>query len=87
MEWRESIFRAQNASLKDLKEAKLTGNCTGLEKLEATVIEGVIETIQRQLSKVSSVSTDSGVDVDALQQAPLTNLGCESEFAKFDNRP
>lgn len=29
---------------------------------------------------------ESGVDVRALKAAPLTNLGCESEFAKFDNR-
>lgn len=29
---------------------------------------------------------ESGVDAEALKAAPLTNLGCESEFAKFDNR-
>lgn len=72
--------------LKDLKEAKLEGEPTGMEKLEATVIDEVIETVERQLSEVSFVWTDKNVDVDALKQAPLTNLGCESEFAKFDNR-
>ena len=29
---------------------------------------------------------ESGMDIKALKAAPLTNLGCESEFAKFDNR-
>ena len=72
--------------LKDLKEAELKGNCTGLEKLEATVMEEVIETVHRQLLEVSFVCTDSSVDVDALKQAPSPNLGCEYEFAKLDNR-
>ena len=44
------FFEHKMQVLKDLKEAKLKGNCTGLEKLEATVIKGVIETAQRQLS-------------------------------------
>ena len=67
--------------VKDLKGAKLKGSCTGLEKLEATVNEEVIEPVHRQLSDVSFVWTDSGVDVDALKQAPLINRGFESEFA------
>ena len=79
------FFEYKMQVVKDLKEAKLKGNCTGLEKLEATVIEEVIETLQRQLSEVSFVWIDSGVDVDTLKQAPLINLGCESEFANRDN--
>ena len=48
-----------------------------------------MDTIERQCNQVSYLRNDETLDKEKkqlLKQAPLTNLGCESEFAKFDNR-
>ena len=61
---------------------------TGKERLFAAVLEEVSSTINRQLSEMPFFDEreESLVDVSKLAYAPLTNLGCESEFAKLDNR-
>ena len=55
-----------------------------------TVIEEAIDSVERQLSEVEFLWQDEsmgiGMDKEALKQAPLTNLGCVSQFAKLDNR-
>ena len=62
------------------------------QKMEecATAATGkeVISIINRQLSEIPFLDEreESLVDVSKLAYAPLTNLGCESEFAKLDNR-
>ena len=72
-------------TLKDSSHAK--------DNLTAAVFKEVVVAVKRQLSEMSFFSDVSGVepsnegpDVDKLKFAPLTNLGCESEFAKLDNR-
>ena len=60
------------------------------EKLYAAVLDEVIDTVQRQLAQMSFFSEGNddanAIDEEKLKYAPLTNLGCESEFAKLDNR-
>ena len=66
----------------------------GERKLLATVLGEVSESLRRQLSATSffntvpgcSADSDSQPDLDKLRRAPLTNIGCEGEFAKLDNR-
>ena len=70
-----------------MKESCSSQTCSGKEKLYAAVLEEVIDTIQRQLSEMPFFTTDEAdIDETKLEFAPLTNLGCESEFAKLDNR-
>ena len=57
----------------------------GKQKLLKSVLEEVIITVERQLSEMD-IFKDSEADIDRLEYAPVTNLGCESEFAKLDNR-
>ena len=48
----------------------------------------VLDTLERQLSEMEYFNTEE-VDPEfeeKLQNASLTNLVCESEFAKLDNR-
>lgn len=69
-------------------------NEDGKKKLLAAVIDEAVESLRRQLSASSffnaipgcSSASDLQPDMDKLQKAPLTNLGCEGEFAKLDNR-
>ena len=44
--------------------------------------------MERQISQVAYLGRGevSEISEQNLKNAPLTNLGCESEFAKFDNR-
>ena len=82
----KDFFETKLELLKDLKTAKLDGEPSGEEKLEAAIIEEVIDTIERQPGAVSCLNTDATSLDETLKQTPLTNLGCESQFAKFDNR-
>ena len=84
----EIFFDHKLSVLKDYKETILDSEPNGIEKLKAAIIEEVIDTIQRQIAQVHYLkqNEDSGVNVQAFKSAPITNLGCESEFAKFDNR-
>ena len=81
----KTFFYHKLSVLKDMVSITKEIEATEVEKLEAVVIEEVIDTLERQISEV--VYLREGIQVDeALSSAPLTNLGCESEFAKFDNR-
>ncbi len=57
----------------------------GRDKLEAAVIEEVIDTVRNQMSK-TEYFTRSDEASEEMKYAPLTNLGCESEFSKLDHR-
>ncbi|KAK6168582.1 hypothetical protein SNE40_019783 [Patella caerulea] len=63
---------------------------TGKDMLISAVLEEVVETLNRQLSEMSyfkdSNNSPHKIDEQKLKYAPMTNLGCESEFAKLDNR-
>lgn len=69
-------------------------NDQGETKLLGAVVEEVIISLRRQLSATSFFNSVPGCqskyeeqpDLEKLKKAPLTNLGCEGQFAKFDNR-
>ena len=53
------------------------------------MLDEVTDTLKRQLSEMDYFEVGDVVsmpDEVKLQYAPVTNLGCESEFAKLDNR-
>ena len=63
----------------------------GQSRLSGVVLDEVIETLERQLSEMeffqnSDEAGPANSDVSKLEYAPLTNLGCESEFAKLEAR-
>ena len=56
------------------------------DKLVAVVIEEIVDAVKNQLSKTDYFTRpDEEVSKD-MKYAPLTNLGCESEFSKLDHR-
>ena len=71
--------------LKDYKTVILENLPNGVK---AAIIEEVVDTMERQISQVAYLRRGevSEISEQNLKNAPLTNLGCESEFAKFDNR-
>ena len=86
------FFRDKIPELMRIRDECGSETSSGKERLFAAVLDEVIDTINRQLSEMSYFDTDSHadkestVDENKLNFAPLTNLGCESEFAKLDNR-
>ena len=64
----------------------------------AAVVDGVINSLHRQLCEMKFFSEIPGVpnaegtedmpspNYSKMELAPVTNLGCESEFAHLDNR-
>jgi hypothetical protein len=84
-----SFFQSKLVELKSVKESKLEDD-SDENKLYASVLEEALEAVQRQLGQMSYFQSDEQVktsmDEERLQYAPLTNLGCEGEFAKLDNR-
>ena len=59
---------------------------SGSELLEAAVAGSVLAGLKHQLEYMSFYEDDSIVDevVNKIDEAPLTNSGCESNFAQFD---
>lgn len=84
----KGFFEHKLTVLKNMMKVHREGESSGLEKLEALVMEEVIDSVQRQLSEVEYLWQDEhvGIDGEALKHAPLTNLECESEFAKLNKR-
>lgn len=85
-----NFFREKIPELDKLRASPAN---TGKEKLVVAVLEEALDTLNRQLSQMTyftaspnDTSTESTIDEVKLQHAPLTNLGCESEFAKLDNK-
>ena len=76
----------------DLCEQLKSGN--GKDHLYSAMLKETSETLRRQLSAMpffynilehNEAQKDELPDPKKLSYAPLTNLGCESEFAWFDN--
>ena len=84
----KEFFQQKLSVLKDYRKSILDSEPNGIEKLKAAILEEVVDTIERQISQVAYLRKDevSEINKQNLKNAPLTNLGCESEFAKFDNR-
>ena len=81
------FFKTKLDRLEHLK-ADFKKTATGKEKLIGAVMEETVETLKRQLNEMDYFDDEvnSEIDQEKLKFAPLTNLGCESEFAKLDNR-
>lgn len=80
-----SFFDEKVARLQRLK-TDFGKTRTGKGQLISTCIGEVIITIERQLSKMDYFKHSDSQPADGIECTPLTNLGCESEFAKLDNR-
>lgn len=59
---------------------------TGKDKFKAAVIEEIIDTVKNQMSNTEYFTRSSDETSEKMKYAPLTNLGCESEFSKLDHR-
>ena len=82
-----SFFKRKLSELNQARDDAKTAD-DGQNKLLAAVLDEVMDTLERQLSEMSYFqmsNTDSltAIDEHKLKHAPLTNLGCESEFAKL----
>ena len=85
-----SFFEQKLPELKQARD-KASGVDDGQSRLYGVALDEVIETLERQLSEMeffqnSDEAGPANSNVSKLEYAPLTNLGCESEFAKLDVR-
>ena len=90
----KDFFKSKIPEVEKLMEEKNGGN--GQDRLLSAILAEVLDALNRQLSAMPFFHelTAQGEDVDEsllpdpdkLASAPLGNLGCESEFAWFDNR-
>ncbi|ESO93019.1 hypothetical protein LOTGIDRAFT_162043 [Lottia gigantea] len=86
------FFQSQLQSL-ELHQKNLSRAETGKGRLIGAVINEIIEMLQRQLYEMDFLKPKAEAnelllipDLDKLKYAPLTNLRCESQLGKFDNR-
>ena len=83
------FFERKLPELKQVRDESMDSD-DGKSRLYGAVLDEVIDTLERQLSEMAFFRSGEGMDVeideDKMEFAPLTNLGCESEFAKLDVR-
>ena len=85
------FFKTKLSEMKKMKTEIDTS--TGRGRLMVALYTEILVTLERQLGEMSffssAIDQDSTADMTLnpkLDHAPVTNLGCESEFAKLDNR-
>ena len=81
------FFKQKIPELERLKDEGVDGN--GEDMLMTAVLDEIIETLHRQLNEVSYFSDEEAITAEAeekMKYAALTNSGCESQFAKLNNR-
>jgi hypothetical protein len=80
------FFKVKMSEVETLKEQ--TDTSTGEGRLFIALLNEIIDTLKRQLGEMKFFTTDDETCPvnPKMDYAPLTNLGSESEFAKFDNR-
>ena len=87
------FFKLKLLEIDDLCEQLKSGN--GKDRLYSAMLKETSETLRRQLSATrffyhilehDEAQNDELPDPNELTYAPLTDLGCKSEFAWFDNR-
>ena len=87
------FFKLKLPEIDDLYEQLKSGN--GKDRLYSAMLKETSETLRGQMSAMpffydnlehDEAQNDELPDPNKLTYAPLTNLGCESEFAWFDNR-
>jgi hypothetical protein len=83
------FFDAKMPELSKLQK-KFAQIVTGKGQLISAVLVEVIDSLKRQLSEMDYFQINSDdlccMDIAKLQLAPLSNLGCESEFVKLNNK-
>ena len=86
------FFKLKLLEIDDLCEQLKSGNIK--DRLYSAMLKEMSETLRRQLSAMpffydilehDEAQNDELPDPNKLTYPPLTNLGCESEFAWFDN--
>ena len=85
--WVKSWFESKIEELSDMIVNRKEQDMNGKQKLEYAVFGEIVDPVQNQLSKTDYFTrSDEEVNIAAMKYAPLTNLGCETEFSKLDNR-
>ena len=85
-EFNKTFLENKLGELEELMVEKKEHGRSGRDKLVAAVIEEIVDAVKNQLSKTDYFTRpDEEVSKD-MKYAPLTNLGCESEFSKLDHR-
>jgi hypothetical protein len=89
----KDFFKVKIQEVEELSYKMKLGD--GRDRLYSAMLQETSETLRRQLSAmpffhdILDIGETANVDLpdsDKLKYAPLSNLGCESEFAWFDNR-
>ena len=81
------FFKEKIPELERLRDEGVGGN--GEDMLMTAVLDEILETLHRQLNEVSYFSDEETITAEAeekMKYAALTNSGCESQFAKLNNR-
>ena len=81
------FFKKKIPELEEIRDKGIGGS--GEDELMSEVLEEVLDTLHRQLKEVSYFSQEESITEEAeekMKYVPLSNLGCEGEFAKLDNR-
>ena len=86
----KQFFKKKIPELEKLRDQGKNGN--GEDMLMSSVLDEILYTLHRQLGEVAyfddevSTTTETVQTEENMKYAPLSNLGCEEEFAKLDNR-
>ena len=74
--------------IKELKTiSSISEDKSNKEKLLASCAAKVVDNIERQLNQMAFFRGEIDIETQLMiKHAPLTNLGCESRMAQFDNR-
>ena len=82
----EKFLNSKLAQLDQLMKEWKDPLKSGKDKFKAAVIEEIIDTVKSQMSKTEYFTRSNDEASEKMKYAPLTNLGCESEFSKLDHR-
>ena len=84
-----SFFERKVPELKQIRDDAMVAN-DGQSRLYGALIDEVVDTLERQLSEMAYLQSyetrATVVDEAKMKFDPVTNLGCEAEFAKLDVR-
>ena len=84
-----SFFERKVPELKQIRDDSMVAN-DGQSRLYGAEINEVVDTLERQLSEMAYLQNyetrATVVDEVNMKFAPVTNLGCDAEFAKLDVR-
>ena len=82
----EKFLNCKLVELEQLMKEWNDPHKSGKDKFKAAVVEEIIDTVKSQMSKTEYFTRSNDETCEKMKYAPLTNLGCESEFSKLDHR-